>query len=118
MTTGSASPSLEAMKVSIQSWLQGLVAVAMLTGAGYPCCLAESANSPKLFAPGVVSGPADDLSPAFTPDGKTVYFARGNGAGASILESKLAQDRWSVPKLAAFSERWSDSEPTMSPDGT
>ncbi len=39
------------------SWYLGIV---MLGGA----CPAHAANSPRLFAPGVISGPADDLSPA------------------------------------------------------
>jgi WD40-like Beta Propeller Repeat len=34
---------------------------------------------PTIFAPGVISGPANDASPAFSPDGKTVYFSRGGG---------------------------------------
>jgi hypothetical protein len=33
-----------------------------------PSCAAEVA-APQVFAPGVVSGPADDADPAFTPDG-------------------------------------------------
>lgn len=75
-------------------------------------------NSPSLFAPGVISGPADDLSPAFTPDGKTVYFTRGNDSGSMILVSSLVNGQWSAPTTAAFSGQWNDLEPTMAPDGS
>ena len=61
-----------------------LISTAIVMFVGELCgpCLAEGANSPKLFAPGIVSGPADKLSPAFAPDGKTVYFTRANASGA------------------------------------
>jgi hypothetical protein len=93
-------------------------AIVMIIGGGRQRCLAEAANSPKLFAPGIVSGPADELSPAFTPDGKTVYFTRANNAASTIMKATLASGRWAAPTIAAFSGQWSDSEPTMAPDGS
>jgi hypothetical protein len=33
----------------------------------------SSAPTPQVFAPGVVSGPANDGSPAFSPDGNTIF---------------------------------------------
>lgn len=42
-----------------------VVVIVTLIGGGYRACRADGANSPKLFARGVVSGPADDLSPVF-----------------------------------------------------
>lgn len=93
-------------------------AIFMFIGALYQPCLAQVANSPKLFAPGTISGPADDLSPAFSPDAKTVYFTRGNNAASTIMKSTLAGGRWSTPAIAAFSGQWSDFEPTMAPDGS
>ena len=74
---------------------------------------------PELFAPGVISGPVDDASPAFTPDGKTVYFYRGGSAlGRVILVSHLQNGKWSTPAIAPFSGRWRDIEPAMAPDGS
>jgi hypothetical protein len=93
-------------------------AIVMFTAALCRPCVAEISNSPKLFAPGIVSGPADDLSPAFAPDGKTVYFTRGNNAASTIMKSTIAGARWSAPTIAAFSGQWSDFEPTMAPDGS
>ncbi|MGH7647374.1 MAG: TolB family protein, partial [Gemmatimonadaceae bacterium] len=81
--------------------------------------LAQSGNnSPKLFAPGVVSGPADDLSPAFTPDGNTVIFTRGNNSGSVLMVSNRVGGKWSAPVVASFSGPWNDLEPAMAPDGS
>jgi Tol biopolymer transport system component len=66
----------------------------------------------------MISGPADDLSPAFTPDGKTVFFTRGNASGSMIMISTLANGRWSPPTIAPFSGKWNDLETAMAPDGS
>jgi WD40-like Beta Propeller Repeat len=79
---------------------------------------AASTISPSLFARGIISGPADDLSPAFSPDGKAVYFTRSNNSASTIMVSTLAGDHWSQPEIAPFSGQWSDFEPTMAPDGS
>jgi Tol biopolymer transport system component len=79
---------------------------------------AVAQQAPTIFAPGVISGPAHDSAPAFSPDGKTLYFCRSNQSGSTILVSRLqAQGRWSEPQVASFSGQWSDMEPAMSPDG-
>ncbi len=73
---------------------------------------------PQLFAPGAISGPADDLSPAFLPDGNTVLFTRSNGEASVIMISRRIGGRWSAPESASFSGIWRDGEAAMSPDGT
>ena len=73
---------------------------------------------PALFAPGVISGPANDLSPAFSPDGRTVFFTRSNTSYSFILVSHRSGDRWSAPEIATFSGKWKDLEPAMAPDGS
>ena len=62
----------------------------------------------------MISGPANDASPAFSPDGSTVYFSR-EGA---ILVSRRRHGRWSKPEIASFSGKWRDTEPAMAPDGS
>src|SRR5579859_875259 len=79
--------------------------------------LAAQDIAPAVFAPGVMSGPLHDSAPAFTPDGRTVYFTRSDGQNSSILVSHLDNGHWSAPAMAAFSGQWSDMEPAMSPDG-
>lgn len=76
-----------------------------------------SLPSVQLFAPGVVSGPANDGSPTFSPDGKTLFFTRYAAHWNVILESHLVNGAWSEPVLAPFSGQWPDSSPTWSPDG-
>jgi hypothetical protein len=71
-------------------------------------------GEPTIFAPGVISGPADDLCPAFTPDTTTVYFARER----TILVSHRVGESWSEPEIAPFSGVWGDSAPAMAPDGS
>jgi WD40-like Beta Propeller Repeat len=75
-------------------------------------------DEPQIFAPGVISGPAHDSAPAFTPDGMTVYFGRGNNQADFILVSHLAKARWSEATVAPFSGQWLDMEPAMAPDGS
>jgi hypothetical protein len=96
--------------------IRAMCGVFLVIGLGVATCWAN--DSPRLFGPGVISGPADDLSPTFSPDGKTVYFTRRNPSGSTILTSSLVNDRWTEPKVASFSGAWRDLEPAMSPDGS
>ncbi len=77
-----------------------------------------SPSAPRVFAPGIISGPAHDASPAFTPDGETVYFSRSNTSSSTILVSHRQGASWSQPAIAAFSGEWEDMEPAMAPDGS
>ena len=77
-----------------------------------------AAISPEIFAPGVISGPANDGSPTFSPDGKTLFFTRSTAAWGVILESHQSHGKWSEPQVAPFSGEYSDSSPGMAPDGS
>jgi Tol biopolymer transport system component len=74
--------------------------------------------APEIFEPGVISGPANDGSPTFSPDGNTLFFTRSTAAWGMILESHKIDGRWSKPTPAPFSGEWPDSSPGMSPDGS
>jgi hypothetical protein len=74
--------------------------------------------APSVFAPGVISGPANEASPVFTPDGNTVYFTRSNSSDNVILVSHRRSDGWSAPEVAPFSGQWRDLESAMAPDGS
>lgn len=73
---------------------------------------------PAIFAPGIISGPANDGSPTFTPDGKTLLFTRSGARAGVILESHLTGGTWSAPQIASFSGQWNDQHPSMAPDGS
>src|SRR5690348_15097461 len=51
-----------------------MVILAMTAGA-----YARAADEPEVFEPRVISGAAHDSAPAFSPDGRDVYFGRGSG---------------------------------------
>lgn len=91
---------------------------ALLTLSSQRLVAQAVSNAPQLFVPGLISGAADDMSPAFTPDGKTVFFTRGNPSGSMILVSHFVNGKWSSPVIAPFSGHWSDLEPAMAPDGS
>lgn len=78
---------------------------------------AATDRTPTVFAPGVITGNADDGAAAFTPDGNTVIFMRGTDS-FTLMESHRVQERWTTPTPAAFSGRWRDLDPTMAPDGS
>jgi WD40-like Beta Propeller Repeat len=79
---------------------------------------AATGNAPQVFAPGVISGPDHDTAPAFTPDGRTVYFSRSDDKGSRILVAQRTAEVWSQPVTASFSGQWNDMEPAMAPDGS
>jgi len=90
-----------------------LLALPLLVPLAAPAMAVAEDSAPAIFAPGVISGPANDADPAFTPDGELLVFSR-NGM---LLESHRAGGKWSNPVIAPFSGQWSDQQPTMSPDG-
>lgn len=78
----------------------------------------QSLAAPEIFAPGVVSGVANAGSPAFAPDGRTMFFTRTGAGWGVIVESHRASGGWSTPTVAPFSGRWNDMMPAMAPDGS
>jgi Tol biopolymer transport system component len=73
--------------------------------------------APQIFAPGTISIGANDGAPTFSPDENRLLFARSAANWGIILESERDHGRWSKPRIAAFSGRWSDWAPEFSPDG-
>jgi WD40-like Beta Propeller Repeat len=93
-------------------WI-GIFVVALAVPA-----MADSLPEPAVFAPGVISGPANDGAPTFTPDGHTLYFDRSNGRWTVIVESHRTKAGWSTPRIADFVDPGaSDQQPALSPDG-
>lgn len=103
---------------NVRSMSVAPVCAAMAALALWAAPGASQAAQPTVFAPGVISGPANDLSPAFTPDGKTVFFTRANSSQSVILVSHWSRGAWTTPSIAPFSGTWRDLEATMAPDGS
>jgi Tol biopolymer transport system component len=73
--------------------------------------------APTVFAPGVISGPANDATPTFSPTSDVLYFSHYGATWSVILESHRAGAGWSKPVVAPFSGPSSDMQPSFSPDG-
>lgn len=105
------------VRVLPSSIVIGLVLWASVACAGAPGTV-PPVPSVSVFAPGVISGPAHDSAPAFTPDGNTVYFGRSNPVQSTIYVSHRLGNHWSEPEVAPFSGAWNDMEPAFAPDGS
>ncbi len=116
----------EARTRRARSWLLSLWCLAVvIPGQANASVMGDNTASqavlgpaPEIFEPGVISGPANDGSPTFSPDGNTLFFTRSTAAWGMILESHKIDGRWSKPTPAPFSGEWPDSSPGMSPDGS
>jgi Tol biopolymer transport system component len=101
---------------SATTW--GILAATVACLAIVPNLNAGEKSRVEIFAPGVISGPAGDVAPTFSPDCRTVYFTVGNSADAIVLVSQFDGKAWMRPRIADFSGRWQDLESTLSPDGS
>jgi Tol biopolymer transport system component len=79
----------------------------------------QSLPQARLFAESVINTDADEYGPAFSLDGKTIYFTkRANRRDSEFIYlSRLDKGKWSSPELAPFSGRYFDKEPFVAPDG-
>jgi Tol biopolymer transport system component len=94
-----------------------LVGLTVVTSAqGNSSSIVDTSDKPVIFAPGVVSSPFEEVAATFTPDASTVYFAQGT-ISMEICYSKRTAGQWGKPHIAAFSGRWGDWDPFLSPDG-
>ncbi|MFC4761887.1 TolB family protein [Dyella koreensis] len=96
--------------------LSSLPAVAV-TPTGQPESTTKATPAPTHFQPETTWPDGDDSAPAFTPDGRTVFFTHRDSA-ITIMMSTLHDGTWSKPQVAPFSGKWRDIEPSMAPDGS
>lgn len=92
-----------------------ILAAAFVAVAGFGTA---QAAQPELFAAQAHWPEAGYASPAFTPDGHTVFVTQSIGAQRTIMVSHLGKSGWSTPAPASFSGRWRDIEPAMAPEGS
>ena len=85
-------------------------------------------STPRLFAPGIVSVPADfeHSAAVFSPDGRELFWCtnvnrRANppGEGLHLYHMKMVNGIWSEPEIAPFTQNISVpvERPVFSPDG-
>src|SRR6185312_16402925 len=72
-----------------------------------------------MFAPGSVPGTSNLVAaPAFTPDGKSVYFGQTKGNDhINIVASYFKDGAWTSPVPAPFSGDYPNLEPAFDPNG-
>ncbi|MCP5107255.1 MAG: hypothetical protein GY950_27960 [bacterium] len=80
-------------------------------------------DTPRLFAPGIVStGKQEHSAPAFTPDGREVFWSLhtppfGRGIPSVLMHMKISNGKWAGPVKASFSGEHGDDSPILAPDG-
>lgn len=91
-----------------------------LDRAGHPYASDTPMSEPSIFGAGIISTGDFDSHPAFTPDGKTLYFLRSTPTFNlwTILVSHFEKGRWTTPDTAPFSGQYSDADPFITPDGS
>ncbi len=108
--------------------LAGALFILAATSPGYSvveqnmvACLDQSppGTSPKVFAPGTVSTPANEFGCAITPDGKEFYFGRRDPQEDRnvIMVSKCVNGTWTKPEVVSSIQDREAFEPMVSLDG-
>jgi Tol biopolymer transport system component len=79
----------------------------------------KPAQTPQIFAPGIVSTGAYERDLAISPDGKEIYWSvvGPKNLFSAIVFRRLTDGKWSETQVASFSGRYSDIEAAFSPDG-
>jgi Tol biopolymer transport system component len=91
----------------------------MLALAQAPYASEKPMVEPTIFGKRIISGGDFDSHPAFTPDGRTIYFVRSapNFNFWTIFVSRFENGHWTPPEVAPFSGQYSDADPFIAADG-
>ena len=84
-----------------------------------PYASKQPLTEPAIFASGVISTADFDSHPAFTPDGKTLYFLRSSPTFNfwTIVVSHFENNHWSAPEVLPISGQYRDADPFITRDG-
>jgi Tol biopolymer transport system component len=97
------------------------IALVLRTASLVVVVLAEAppAAKPVLFGEGVISTGDFESHPAFTPDGRTLYFLKSTPTFSfwTIVVSRFVDGVWTDPEVAPFSGQHSDADPFITSDG-
>jgi Tol biopolymer transport system component len=79
----------------------------------------QSVTGPVIFAVGAISTGDYESHPAFTPDGRTLYFVKSTPTFSfwTIVVSRFVDGHWTTPEVAPFSGQFSDADPFITADG-
>jgi len=75
--------------------------------------------APAVFAPGTISTGDFESHPAFTPDGKTLYYLKDapNFSFWTLVVSQFRNGSWQAPQVVPWSGQYRDADPFITPDG-
>jgi Tol biopolymer transport system component len=91
----------------------------LFTSEEPPYASKQPITEPAIFGNGVVSTADFDSHPAFTPDGKTLYFVRSSPTFNfwTIVVTHFANNKWSEPEVLSISGQYRDADPFITSDG-
>jgi Tol biopolymer transport system component len=90
-------------------------AVTIVSGNPY-LGLRSPSDTPEVFAPGMVSTGAAELSPAVSPDLREIYFSRSESGRLVLYVTTERGGAWSAPGLVAFGSPYSEDNVFVTPD--
>ena len=87
--------------------------------SGPPYASKQPLPEPTIFGSGIISTADFDSHPAFTPDGKTLYFLRSSPTFNfwTIVVSHYEKNHWSTPEVLSISGQYRDADPFITSDG-
>jgi Tol biopolymer transport system component len=105
--------------VILMSTADATLSVAARRQQRYSYTASAPMPQPRIFAEGVISTGDYDTHPAFSPDGKTLYFLKCTAdiKTCTICVSHFKNDRWTEPTVAPFSGQYWDVDPFVTKDG-
>lgn len=86
----------------------------------YPYDASSPLVEPTIFAPQIISTGDYETHPAFTPDGRTLYFLKDSPTFNfwTIVVSYFKNGSWTTPEVAPFSGQFRDADPFITADGS
>lgn len=96
-----------------------VLCASLWTASDPPYASKQPLPEPTIFAPGVISSGDFDSHPAFTPDGKTLYFLRSSPTFNfwTIVVSHFENNHWTTPDVLSISGQYRDADPFITRDG-
>lgn len=84
-----------------------------------PYASKQPISEPAVFGSGIISTADFDSHPAFTPDGKTLYFLRSSPTFNfwTIVVSHYEKNHWTTPEVLSISGQYRDADPFITTDG-